>query len=317
MSSLFSWLLFCFLLPLQLVMGAWTEDYAEAVETAQASQTPMLIAFLGSEWCPWSDKLRGEVLETAHFQSQVKDYLILVRVDFPYVGLRKNSEELKAKYEIKQLPTLIIASPTGEEITRFGYLPLEGAEFASHVTTLLNTYEKLVQQISQTNLSQEPVTELRTLYQEITPFTLPIYKEALLHAGLQKDSSSFFLLEKYEQLLKKEPKLAEKMREQIEARDPEDREGALFKLAALDFTTLSAETHSIKKVVRPLKKYLKKFSSHENAWRAHLLIAEYLFLKRGNKNEAQQHLEASLIKAPSKVKPQLEEFLKGLQGFAQ
>lgn len=319
MSSSFSRLLFCLFLPLQVFTAAWTEDYAEALQTAQASQKPMLLAFVGGEWCPWSDKLIVEVLDAYGFLSHVKDSLVLVRVDFPYTGMRLASEKLKEKYHVRQLPTLVLASAEGEEITKFGYLPLEAPEFAAHVKTLLEGYEKLVKQLSHTDLSQLSPAELRHFYREISSYNLPIYREAILSVGIQKDSTPFFLLEKYGQLLKTEPKMAQKVREQIEGRDPEDKEGALFQLAALDFQTLAEASGQTNKVIRPLKKYLKKMGEKKeaNVWRAHAMIAEFLFHKKGKKEEMLKHMQASLQTAPSEVRSQLEESFQDMQGSIQ
>jgi thioredoxin-related protein len=319
MSFLFSRLLFCLLLPLQVFTAGWTEDYAEALQTAQASQKPMLLAFVGSEWCPWSDKLIGEVLDNYEFLSHIKDAFILVRVDFPYSGMKLASEKLKERYHVRQLPTLVLASAEGEEITAFGYLPLEAPEFAAHVKTLFERYEKLVKQLSHTDLSQLSPAELRHYYREVSSYHLPIYKEALLSMGMQKDHTPFFLLEKYSQLLKTEPKLAQKMREQIEARDPEDKEGALFQLAALDFQTLAEASGQTSKVLRPLKKHLKKVGEKKggDVWRAHAMIAEFLFHKKGKREEILKHMQASLKTAPAEAKAQLEESFQDMQGSIQ
>jgi len=191
MLSRFLRLLFCSLLSVQAFSVTWTEDYTEALQTAQASGKPMLLAFVGGEWCPWSDKLIVEVLDSYGFLSHVKDSFILVRVDFPYTGMCLESEKLKEKYHVHQLPTLVLASAEGEEITKFGYLPLEAPEFAAHVKTLFEGYEKLVKQLSHADLAQLSVAELRHYYREVAPYNLPIYKDALLTQDSKKITPPF------------------------------------------------------------------------------------------------------------------------------
>lgn len=45
----------------------WFDDFSKAQARAQEKNSPLLIAFLGPNWCPWSDKLEEEVLTSNTF----------------------------------------------------------------------------------------------------------------------------------------------------------------------------------------------------------------------------------------------------------
>ena len=61
----------------------WNEDYARAYNMSQVTEKPMLIAFVGSDWCPWSQKLAREILEDPEFLSEMQKEMILLWIDFP------------------------------------------------------------------------------------------------------------------------------------------------------------------------------------------------------------------------------------------
>lgn len=298
---------------------AWSPDYKESLETARLEDKPLLVAFLGADWCPWSDKILEDVLTKPEFASALKDSVVFVRVDFPYTGARQESEALKEKYHIQQLPTLVLVSPEEEEITKVGYQPLQASEFAAHIERILHGYQKLVQKMNQTDVLEMSTEELRYLYRESCAYQLVKYKESLFLAGLAKDPGSFFLLEKYAQLIKTQPKKAKAVREEIEKRDKENKEGAHLQLAIFDFQERAESSDNVDKVLKPLKKYIKEFGSkdHENVWRVHMMIAQYLFHKHEKKEEIIKHAQASIDLAPEETKAELTEFLAYMKGNLQ
>lgn len=297
----------------------WTLDYNQALEAARLEQKPLFVAFVGTDWCPWSDKIFEDVLAKPEFVNALKESVVFVRVDFPYSGLCQESEALKEKYHIRQLPTLVLTSPQEEEIAKIGYLPLQAPEFAVHVRRILHGYQKLVKKMAQTDVLQMSVEELRHLYRESSTYQLGKYKETLLAAGLAKDPGSFFLLEKYSELIKTQPKKAKAVREEIETRDPKNKEGAHLQLAIFDFQARAEASDNVDKVLKPLKKYLKEFGSQdrENFWRVHMMIAQYLFHKHERKEDIIKHAQASINSAPEEVKGELTEFLTYMKGSLQ
>lgn len=309
MLSLISVLALCLVFPLK--MFAWDAGYAEVLAQAQQQQKPLLIAFVGSEWCPWSDKLLSEVLKQPEFTNSLKEAVVFVRVNFPYEEVNPESEKLKEKFHVRQLPTLVLASPKEEEIAKMGYLPLKPSEFSVHVERILHGYNKLVAHMNEADLNRLPIEEVRHLYRESCLYNLPKFKEVALAAGLLRDDTPFFLLEKYAQLVKAAPKKAKAVREQIETLDPENTHGAQLQLAVIDFNTRAETSDEVQKVLKPLRKYLKEFgpSDQTNSWRVHMMIAQYLFHKKENKAETIKSAETAIDLAPEASKSELRDFL--------
>jgi len=285
--------------------------YDQALALAQTEQKPLLIAFVGEGWCPWSDKILQETLLQAEFQQALKDAAIFARVNFPYTGACSESEKLKEKYNICQLPTLVLASPKEEEIAKVGYLPLKPTGFAVHLERILDGYNKLVARMDKIDLDQLPIEEVRHLYRESCLYNLAKFKSVLLAAGLLQDTSPFFLLEKYAELSKVEPKKAKQVRTQIDQLDPENKQGAQLQLAVIDFNARAETSDDSQKVLKPLKKYLKKFGTQDiaNVWRVHMMIAQYLFYKREDKTQTFAAAEAAIESAPKEAKSELRDFL--------
>ena len=83
-------------------------------EVAQDKYT--LVAFTGSEWRPWSKKFHEEVLANLPVSSELARHAKLLQVDFPLEGGDKALIQLKNRYQIKQIPCLLLLSPKGEII---------------------------------------------------------------------------------------------------------------------------------------------------------------------------------------------------------
>ena len=306
MSSLLSFLVLCLAIPLRML--AWESvDYSKALE----GDKPILMAFVGSEWCPWSDKILQEVLTQPEFENALKESVVFVRVDFPYTGISPESEKLKEKFNIRQLPTLVLVSSKEEEIAKMGYLPLKPVEFAVHLERILHGYKKLVSRVNESDLNQMPIEEMRHLYRESYIYNLAKFKDALLSVGISRDPGTFFLLEKYSALVKAEPKKAKELREQIETKDPENKEGSILQLAVIDFHARAEVSDDTQKVLKPLKKYLREFGEQDrgNVWRVQMMIAQYLFHKKENKEDTFKAAEKAIEAAPEEAKPELRDFL--------
>lgn len=313
MGFIFSTLIFCLGIPLQII--AWSANYAQELETAKFENKLVLLAFVGRDWCPWSDKFFQETLSEPQFINALKDLVVFVRVDFPYSENAPESEGLKEKYHIQQLPTLVIASPREEEVAKIGYLPLKPSEFAVHIEQILQGYKKLITKIGQRELSELSVEEIRHLYQEACTYHLTKYKEVFFSLGLKLDPGPFFLVEKYGELMKVKPKKAKALRREIEKRDPKNKHGSYLQLAIFDFQAQAEKSEDSHKVLKPLRKYLKKFGQKdlENSWRLHMMIAQYLFHKNGDKKEIVKQVQAALDQAPEEFKNELTEFFNDME----
>ncbi len=269
-------LLFFALLPL-LLMGS----------------SPTLMVFMRPDTCPWCGKFEEEILSKTAFQESVNGKIIIQR---------STSLELEDKFNITEVPTLVLLSGEGEEITRLGYIPLSPEGFAEHLLKICVSYVALKSEME--NMSNLDSQQLQTLYHKVTAIPCDQWKIKVLEVGLEKDSGIVFLLERYASLKKNNHfKKAHGVREQILERN----KGARLQIAIIDAETRFSNNQPIASVIKPLTRYIDKFGEQEkeHVWRAHLFLAQYLI--RGEQfEEAMKHAIAALKMAPEIEKKQVE-----------
>ncbi|MEP6667695.1 MAG: thioredoxin fold domain-containing protein [Chthoniobacter sp.] len=128
------------------VPKGWTDNYAQAVETAKAEKKYVLLDFTGSDWCGFCKILDKEVFSTPHFQSWAKKNVVLVQVDFPHQTqlspeVKTQNDGLMSKYPAKGFPTILVLDTNGKELAReSGYHPGTGAPV--YVRTLETALKK-------------------------------------------------------------------------------------------------------------------------------------------------------------------------------
>lgn len=110
------------------VPSGWGEDFAAAQKAAAAGDKFILIAFSGSDWCPWCVKMEKDVYATKAFVDGAKKNFELVMVDSPQDAsilsplAKKQNPELLKKYRIRGFPCSVLVHPDGTEARRFeGY----------------------------------------------------------------------------------------------------------------------------------------------------------------------------------------------------
>ena len=101
----------------------WLTDLPQAEAKAKAENKIVLMDFSGSDWCPECIALKKNVFDTKKFQAYAATNLVLVDVDFPDKkpqpsNLKRANEELKDKYNVEPLPTLIVLDQNGKEMGR-------------------------------------------------------------------------------------------------------------------------------------------------------------------------------------------------------
>lgn len=307
----------------------WTDHYEKAVKVAQEKNKYLLLAFVGSDWCPWSQKFESEILTRSEFIKDLKEDVICVWIDFPENASLSSerlemNQTLKEKYLVKELPTLILLDPWEEQVAKLNYLPLDCADFAKHIHELIGDFKEMKLVLETSDLTKLKGEELEVLYSKAKKLGCHRYIEAIINAGLTVDRGTYFLLEKYSNCLEtgkiKEPQ-TEELRKTIIAKDPKNQTGAHLKLAMLDFQTLSNLPKKQEKpsgAVDPLLHYIKTFGKKdkENLWRIEMIIAQYLFSK-GIVEKALHHANASYHSAPDAIKPEIAQsidFLKTQDG---
>lgn len=95
-------------------------DLAVAAEKAKATQTPMLVEFTGSDWCPPCKQLRKTVLDTPAFEEFLAQKgWIYVELDFPRKPgaippeLMKTREEIMMRYGVRGFPSMLLLDSDG------------------------------------------------------------------------------------------------------------------------------------------------------------------------------------------------------------
>jgi len=301
-------------------LEGWIDDFSKAQKLAQEANKPLLIAFLGPNWCPWSDQLEAEVLAQPSFLNRVKKEAVLVKVDIPEeYQATENSPNLvlKENFHIEECPSLVLVEPSGHLIAKLRYLPITTDEFASHIHEILQDYERISHLPQGQKLGVE---EVKSLYVKAGRLADETFKKSLLKQGLRIDRSPYFLLEQYKNMLSsaklKDPKLV-RIRNKIIARDRKNQSGFRRKLALMDFQTLA---HAVQKpqksdrVIQPLVEYLQKFGKRdpENAWRLEMMISQYLF-GHNKTQEALKHARASYAIAPDSAKDEISQSIDYLK----
>ncbi len=94
----------------------WLTDEKEALAKASSEGKPVLIDF-GAEWCAACKKLEHQTFPDANVRSEAQRFVAL-RVDATD-DEDKTVIELKDKYKVVGLPTVIMLDKTGKEVVRF------------------------------------------------------------------------------------------------------------------------------------------------------------------------------------------------------
>ncbi len=308
----------------KLSFSHWMSDYAKAEKLAQVTGKPLLLAFVGSDWCPWSTKIQTEILCNPEFAAALREEVIFVLVDFPEknkisLELKTQNQGLKNRYGVQELPTLVLVDHLGDVIVKMGYLPLDAQSLAAHLRSSLEDFIQLKSVLGAPNLVCLQGKELENLYQKASHLDYRAVKERLMEVGLKSDRSIFFLLERYEELLVngklKDPEV-QKLRREIVLSDPSNSQGTHFKLAMAEFNNLSQrlkKKENPHRAIAPLTEYLRQFGSkdRENVWKVEMVIAQYLFSKNFA-TEALQHARNSYEYAPEDARCEIAQSIEYL-----
>ena len=95
-------------------------DLAAATEKAKAAQTPILVEFTGSDWCPPCKHLRKTVLNTPAFEEFLaRKGWVYVELDFPRKPgalppeVMKTREEIAMRYGVRGFPSMLLLDSDG------------------------------------------------------------------------------------------------------------------------------------------------------------------------------------------------------------
>jgi len=96
----------------------WEKSWDSAFSRAKSEDKPVLVSF-EAEWCVWCKKLDTTTFHDTDVVSLIAGSLVPLTLDVDGSG-----EALSNRYGVESLPTVLVFSPTGEEVGRInGYLP--------------------------------------------------------------------------------------------------------------------------------------------------------------------------------------------------
>ncbi len=122
----------------------WRTNLQAAQSQAKAQNKPLLLAFTGSDWCPWCKKLNEEVLSKPAFGAIEKRF-VLVSVDFPHEkklpdAVKEQNDKLAKKYGIYTFPRILLVKPSGELMAIAGYQEGGAEKYLMLLAHLMKTY---------------------------------------------------------------------------------------------------------------------------------------------------------------------------------
>ncbi len=297
----------------------WSHDLNKALFQAQEEHKVLVVAFLGNAWCPWAEKLKGDVLNSPQFFNRLKGIAHCAVVSLDEEDSEHN-KQMRNIFHIEQSPTIVLFDYSQEEIARLGFLPLSGQDYAGRVIELVENFEEVIAFLKNPKaVSSEE--KMARIYLNAKKLSSQSYCDQILQIGLKKEKGSFFILEKYAALLEKfkfNSEVVQKTRKELINKDPDNERGTQLKMAILEFQKLGFKVKGRKSIYRavfPLVDYVHKFGKNdpENLWKIEMMIAQFFFTKN-EREQALAHAQASLQAAPEKVKGEVKDVVDYITG---
>jgi protein disulfide-isomerase len=278
MVAIFSSLLLFF--SAMLSAQEWCTEENAVLSRAAAENKPIVLACIGSDLCPWSQKMYDEILSQNIFSSAMKEETILWLCCLRADGDAKE-EKFREKYKIEECPVLLLLDPKGREFARFEYLPLEPQIFADHLLETVSDFKEVCIALTEKRGKKDPVL-WQELYHKSQRFSSLDFKKRVLERGIAEDPGIDLLLEKYALVLQQngqKSSLAKTCKKHLIARDPDNHLKVHFKIAMAEFHAALHSKKNSKKVLKPLMHYLAHFQDkdQENIWNVEMAIAQFFF----------------------------------------
>ncbi|MEG0036717.1 MAG: hypothetical protein RSB82_03930 [Victivallaceae bacterium] len=306
----------------QIEESHWITDYREALQKSRLENKYILMFFDGSDWSPWSMKLRKDIFSNESLFSKLKEEFLCLQLNFPRHSkysfeLSKKNLELKKSFSVDELPCIIILDSDENEIYRCrGAMAYDLPEELVNIFLRIIDNNRLLKNIG-SGLGSLSVDELKRLYLLSEDIGSKEIMRLVLQEGVNlKDE--FFLSEKF-RLLIDEGKMGSKESNEIKQwltdsqRDNPDKN--CFTIAVLEFQELVRRyrKNTLKNpedILFPLKNYLIDFGGHRNekTWRIEMMIAQF-YLDVDIHDAALKHAELAFNYAPEAMKERVSSSL--------
>lgn len=290
------------------------EDMQKAKELAAAYEIPIALVFVGSDWCPFSQKLLSNVMASEEFFFKMKKKALFVKLDFPELCVKTNlrileqRHELKKFYHIEEFPTVVLLDYDLKEITRIGYDCQKPAEYADKMTECFEKYKAIVKEFK--SVAKPRFSFLKRLYLQASQIGSEVLKQEIMQSGLEVDEEAYFHLEKYKKASGQDrTALKEKILKAFGSSDFIN-----LQMALLDYQENIEKGVNDKEALKPLALYAESLglSQKDESFRVHMLIAQHL-ANEGDVKEALKHAHLSLQNAPDNHRDEVKRTIKLLQ----
>jgi protein disulfide-isomerase len=324
-------LLSCLLLTIGLEAAPlklnWMTSYEDALNQAKAEKKPVLLFFTGSDWCGWCHKLENEVLDTMEFSDSASGKFIFVVVDFPMkkaldAKLTAQNKELQKKFDVKGFPTIILIDDQQNQIGVTGYRPGGAKGYFDHLMKMVNDYKGYQKKLSALNQNKElSDAELHSLYGKAKELCRTEDVCKIVATGMNGNDKRFFLLERFRFLADEgqiHDKEAQKIRQELLALDPNNKEKTQYEVAIIEFEAyteeMDKEKYSPELAIAPLTAYIERFGEDdpENLWRMNMIISQ-VYLAKNKYQEALKHAQAAHAQAPGDVQRDIQSYIQNIQ----
>src|SRR3977135_2383930 len=106
----------------------WHTEEMHVLNKACDENKPIVLALIGPE-CPWSQKIKEEILDQEAFVEKISPHTILWQYVFP-VERNAQEEDMRRRFKIHTCPTILLLDPQGREFARFEYERMDASAFA-------------------------------------------------------------------------------------------------------------------------------------------------------------------------------------------
>lgn len=310
----------CVSIPLQAALE-WHTDYAEVKNLSKQENKPALLFFNGSDWAGSAMKMKHEILTSPSFQKEIGGRFICMEIDFPKhttlsAALALQNSELKTRFQVEDLPSLLLLDNQERIIAQVGYLPETGEQLAADLIKLLEQDEELICGLRHLDTAAVTSPQLKKLYQLAQELGQQSAIEHILNTGV-KNEDPFCCLEKYRLLVERGEMKSEEalvLRQKLLSFNPESElmngQRIPFTLALIDFQELSRNNCDLEIIAQPLVEYLARFENidQKNIWRIEMMLAE-IYVEGDKWEEALKHAERAYLTAPETMRAQIAHSL--------
>ncbi len=185
-----------FVISLAAKEPPFLDNYDQAMEMAAKSKKTLFMVFLGSDWCPWCQKMNREIFEDPDFLKETENLFVFLRLEYPRSqtlshDIQTQNERLKNSYRVSRFPTVILVDPKKGEIARLGYLPGGGKAYAEELKSLLSDYNEV-----KSALNAYHPKKWEEGFRLAKALGCSFYREKLMEKGISSHPGAWFFLEK-------------------------------------------------------------------------------------------------------------------------